>query len=1201
LYEDHHSIEKLRLLGQAVPRYRDKDKPPETSSGHPIGRRALLAQLTTGPNIADAMIYTLGQFRLDTQHNLLFRGSEPLALGRRAVALLRALVERPGALVSKGALIDAAWPGQAVEESNLTVQIASLRRVFGEVSGGDRWIETMPRRGYRFIAPVVAEDANVIAPPPIDAEQDPEGGPKVDPAPRARADAERRQITAMSCELIGAPGRADGGGLEDLRDSIAAFQRYITETVDRHGGFVVDHLANAALVLFGYPVAREHDAEQAVRAGLALCAAVGAPNHRAGALQCRVGISTGMTIIGDLSLGGASDDREIVGDAPNLATRLRLSAQPGIVTIEPVTRRLIGGLFDCRDLGTIDSAGGTELVRAWRVLGETVTMSRFEALRGPALTRLVGREEETSLLLRLWSRAIAGEGQVALISGEAGLGKSRLTVALEERLTTERHFRLRYCCSPHHQDSPLFPFVDQLGQAARFVREDTPLSRLEKLQGLLARADLPDEDVAFLLDLLVVPMPEGLARQQPVVVIFEDAHWIDATSRELLEIIVERARDLRVLLILTFRPEFQPPWSGQPRVTMLALNRLDRRDRISLVTQVAGKALPDAVIDQIADRTDGVPLFVEELTKSVLESGLLRAETDRYVTDGALPPFAIPTSLYASLLARLDRQKSARLAAQIGAAIGREFSYGLLRAVWAHSEDELQTALARLVASELVYQRGMPPDAVYSFKHALVRDAAYGSLLRGSRRKLHGLIAEALQVQSERLPGGLLETQPELFAWHYAEAGLVEKSVGFWARAGRRSAARSALAEAASQYRKGLDQLALLPRNPERLRQQLELHSALGAVLIAVKGFSAAETGDAYAHARELWEQLGSPSEFLQVPYGQSLYHAVRGEFDVAQRLDEDLLRLSGQRNDTAGLVMAHWSSGRDLMFIGRFASSRSHLEQALALYDPAAHHSLVEQAGFHFQVVLRSYLAIVLFCEGFPDQALECSGTAIAEARRLPHPPTLVTSLTFGCRLLSLAGDGTTLAARTDEVNAVTFEQGLPFWRAIGTIYQGWIKAKSGDVTEAVSLLHHGSNAYRATGAEVWMPHHLALLAGAYEMAGQVEQALTLLDEALQIVERTGERWMAAELNRQQGQLLRRHGSSAGAEKLYRKALAIAAEQGAKIWELRAATSLARLLREQGRNAEARDVLAPIHGWFTEGFGTADLKAAKALLDELA
>ena len=860
-------------------------------------------------------------------------------------------------------------------------------------------------------------------------------------------------------------------------------------------------------------------------------------------------------------------------------------------------------------------------MHAWQVLGETVTVSRFEALRGPALTRLIGREEETSLLLRLWARAVAGEGQVALVSGEAGLGKSRLTVALEERVKAEPHFQLRYFCSPHHQDSPLFPFVDQLGCAAGFVRDDTPASRLEKLQAVLARADLPDEDAAFLLDLLALPMPEGqalpnqspvrkkqrvlealgralegLARQQPVVVIFEDVHWIDATSRELLDMLVERAGDLKVLLIVTFRPEFQPPWAGQPRVTMLALNRLDRRDRIALVAQIAGKALPDAVAEQIADRTDGIPLFVEELTKNVMESGLPRTDTDRPVTDGTLPLLAIPTSLYASLMARLDRLTTARQVAQIGAAIGREFSYGLLRAIWALSEDELQTALARLVASELVYRHGTPPDSVYSFKHALVRDAAYDSLLRRARRQLHARIAEALQVQSAEL----METQPELFAWHYAEAGLAEKSVGFWAKAGQRSAARSALAEAAAQFQKGLDQLALLPGNAERLRRQLEFRSALGAVLIVFKGFTAVETGDAYAQARDLWEQLGSPSEFLQVPYGQSLHHAVRGEFDLAQRLNEELLRLSQERNDTAGLVMAHWSTGRDLMFVGRFAASRSHLEQALALYDPFTQRSLVEQAGFHFQVVLRAYLGIVLFCLGFPDHALESGDAAFAEVRRLRHPPSLVTSLTFGCRLLSLVGDDTAMTAQADEVDAVTVEQDLPYWRPIGTIYRGWAKAKAGDVTEGVSLLRAGSDAYRATGARTWMPHHLALLASAYEMAGQVEAAVTALDEASRIVETTGEGWFAAEVDRHKAELNSRQGNFAGAEERYLKALGIAQEQGARLWELRAAMGVARLRREQGRQAEARDILAPIHGWFTEGFDTADLKAAKVLLDEL-
>jgi DNA-binding winged helix-turn-helix (wHTH) protein/predicted ATPase len=1167
------------------------------------------------------MIYALGPFRLDTQDNLLCRGSEPLALGRRALALLRALVERRGALVSKDALIEAAWPGQAVEESNLTVQIAALRKVLGEVPGADRWIETMPRRGYRFTAPVVAEEANAIAPPPTDARRDPGG----DPAPSLHADPERRQIVAMSCELTGTSGRADGSGLEDLRDAIVAFRRCVAEMAGRHGGFLVRHLGNAELVLFGYPVAQEHDAEQAARAGLALCAAVGAARHGAGApLQCRVGITTGMAIIGNLPSGGASEHREIVSDAPNLAMRLRLLAQPGMVAIDPATRRLIGGLFDCRDLGTIDSpsdaAGDTEPLRAWRVLGEAVTVNRFEALRGPSLTRLVGREEETDLLLRLWARAVAGEGQIALVSGEAGLGKSRLTVALEERLTTEPHFRLRYFCSPHHQDSPLFPFIDQLGRAAGFVREDTPASQLEKIRALAGRADLPDEDMAFLLDLLMLPMPEGqslpelaptrkkqrimealsryhegFARQQPVVVIFEDAHWIDATSRELLDIVVERARDLKMLLIVTFRPEFQPPWTGQPRVTILALNRLYRRDRISLIAQVADKALPEAVIGQIADRTDGVPLFIEELTKSVLESGLLRAEADRYVIDGMLPLLDIPTSLYGSLLARLDRQRFARLAAQIGSAIGREFTYELLRAVWVHAEEELQTALAWLVTSELVYQRGAQLDAVYGFKHALVRDAAYGSLLRDARRETHVRIAQALDAGSP----GLMESQPELVARHYAEAGFIEKSVIAWARAAQASAARSALAESAAQYQKALDELARLPESSERLRQELEFRAALGALLRFVKGQAAPETCEAYARTSKLWEQLGSPPEFRQIPYGLSMVHVYRGELDQARRVGEGLLRLSRQRNDPAGMILGHSAAGQSILLAGGFAVSRSHLEDLLTIDDPGAERTPVQRTGSH-PLLTQGVLAIGLQCLGFPDQGAKRSEAAIADARRLVQPTYLAVGLALGSLHSALARDQPGLTERSDALMAVASEQGLPFYQAWAAMFRGHAKVRQGDVAEGMALLRGGEAAYRRTGAVMWLPCFIALLAEAHEMSGQTLEAACLLDDAARLAERTGERWYAAELYRQKGGLMLRQGHSEAVERLYSKALSIAQEQGAKLWELRAATSLARLHREQGRRAEACDVLAPICGWFTEGFNTAELHEAKALLAEL-
>jgi DNA-binding winged helix-turn-helix (wHTH) protein len=711
--------------------------------------------------------YRFDRFVLDLRRGVLLADDAECVLRPKSFALLRLFVESAGRLIDRDEILHTLWPGVFVSDDSITQCIGDIRRALGD--NDQRLLRTLPRRGYRFIAQVVAEPAkSVSAPSHVDA-------PRA-PAALPRHDAERRQITAMSCELIGLSERADGVDLETLREAVAALQACISEIAARYDGIIANRQGNTLLVLFGYPAAHEHNAEQAVRAGLELSVAVrGARLGADGSTGCRVGVATGVVIIGDRGGDGELGRLEIVGNAPILAARLQSSAQPNAVVIDTITRRLIGNLFDCRDLGPMEAAPDAETLHRWQVVGERIGESRFEALRGPALSPLIGRDEEIDLLLRRWRRAQGGDGQAVLISGEPGMGKSRLTAELEGRLHTEPRICLRHFCSPHHQHSALYPYADQLGRASGFALQDPPAERLEKLEALLARVATPDEDVALIADLMSLkiserhPLPklspqrkkqhtlealirqlQGLARRQPVLTVLEDAHWVDPTSRELLDLTIERICNLPVLLIVTFCPDFQPVWIGQPQVTMLTLNRLDRRDRSALVMQIAGGgALPDEVVDQLVDRTDGVPLFIEELTKSILEGGAL--------------PAGIPTTLHDSLMARLDRLGPVRLVAQIGAAIGRQFPYELLRAVSDLPENELRVALSRLVASELVFQRGTPPEAVYTFKHALVQDAAHGSLLRGTRQKLHEEIAEALAIHSPEL----VDSQPELFAQHY--------------------------------------------------------------------------------------------------------------------------------------------------------------------------------------------------------------------------------------------------------------------------------------------------------------------------------------------------------------------------------------------------------------------------------------------------
>jgi len=1160
-------------------------------------------------------ILALGPFRLDTRNNLLLRGTEPVALGKRATVLLRSLVERPGELVSKDALIEAAWSDQIVEENNLTVQIAALRRVLGTTPDGGRWIETLPRRGYRFVGPVVAQGA-IASPPQTDVARD--------PAPTPRDEAERRQVTAMSCELIGIAGRADGADLEDQREAVAVFRNWVAEVVHRHNGFIVNHLASTTLVLFGYPAAREDDAERAVRAGLELCTAVNVT------IQCRVGIATGRVIVGDAAGIGRDWRHEIIGDTPDLAARLQISAQPGMVAIETTTRRLIGDLFDYRDLNTIETGGGAESIRRWQVVAESAVESRFEALRGSALSPLIGRHEEVDLLLRRWSRAKTGEGQVVLLAGEGGIGKSRLTAALLERLAAEPYTRLRYFCSPQRADSAFHPIIGQIERAAGLAHDDKPRAKLDKLDAMLARTSTTPEDAALFAEMLSLPndgrypaldelTPEqrrqrtlaglmsqlaGLARRQPVLMVFEDVHWIDPTSLEVLGRTVDRMQTLPALLIVTFRPEFNAPWVGQSHVTSLTLNRLGDREAAAMIAHMAGnKALPADVMAEIVERTDGIPLFVEEMTKAVLEAESAGAAR-RTVAAAPSPALAVPASLHASLMARLDRLGPAKAVAQIGSAIGREFSHALLASVARKPEAELGAALDRLVQADLLSRQGVPPQASYLFKHALVQDAAYGTLLREPRRALHARIAETLESRFAETA----EREPEIPAHHCTEAGLIEKAAGLWGKAGQRSLARSALVEAAAQFARALEQIATLPGTAALRHEQIKLQVALITPLIHVKGYAATETKAAAEQAHLLIEQAEALGEPLEDPL---LLFSVLYAFWVANHvalnnasrdLAAQFLALAEKQRATVPLMVGHRLMGTSLLVRGDITEGRRHLDQAIALYDPAEHRPLATRFGQDTAVMILVFRSLALCLLGYPEAALRDTDGALRNAREIAQAATLMYALWNASIPYTLCGNLAAAGAQAQELVALAEEKGSLFWKAYGMMNQGCVLALTGRASDATEMLISGTTALRTTGATLWMPFYLPHLARAHAELGQFEAARRCIGEAMTTAETTKEKWCEAEIHRTAGEiaLMSPEPDAAKAQAHFERAIAIARAQQAKSWELRAATSLARLWRDQGKRQQARDLLAPTYGWFTEGFDTADLKEAKALLDEL-
>jgi class 3 adenylate cyclase/predicted ATPase len=1044
--------------------------------------------------------------------------------------------------------------------------------------------------------------------------------------PHRRIEAERRQLTVMFVDLVGSTELAARLDPEDMAEVIGDYQRCCVEALGCWGGQVAKYMGDGVLAYFGWPQTQEDDAERAVRAGLAIVDAVAALKTPAdGPLAARVGIATGLVVVGELIGEGVARELTVVGETPNLAAQLQTLAAPGGLVISQATRRLLGGTFALADLGPVSLKGFAGLLRAWRVEGEGRAEGRFEALRGEHLTPLVGREYELGVLLERWAWAKDGSGQVVLLTGEAGIGKSRVVRALRERLGDEPHIAFSHFCSPHHTNSALYPTIAQLERAAGLKADDGAEAKLAKLEALLGQGTSELDEVAPLIAaLLGIPVGDryrtlnlgpqrqkqrtlevlleqlaSLARERPVLLLYEDVHWIDPSSLELLDLLVERARGLRVLAVLTFRPEFQPPWRGHAHITSLTMSRLGRSQGADLVAQVTGdKPVPAAIVEQIVARADGVPLFVEELTKTVLESGLLRDAGDHYELAGQLPPLAIPATLHDSLLARLDHLAPVKEVAQIGAALGREFSHALLTAVADGGEDELSEALEQLVASELVFRRGSPPDASYRFKHALVQDAVYGTVLRSRRQQLHARIAGVLEQHFPQTA----ESEPELLAHHCTEAGLIQKAIRQWLDAGRLALARSGTLEAIAHLRTGLELLGRLPDDAARRSLELDLQLMLAGALAAAKGHGVVETEEAYTRAVTLSQELGRPEALCPALDGLMTCQFSRAELKAALRLGHEFLALTRGYGHVAPQIVAHMDLGIIRLARGELQEAKQDLESAIALYDPREHTWLRGTYSYDPEVICLGYLGWLHLALGESDRARDSSLQSVARARRIAHPLSLGFALARAAAVHQLRGEIVAVEECAEALRALALSHCFGTYVATSRFYQGWALAQRGTLDEGVTLLKEALALFRASKDEDFFPYSLAVVAEALSRRGETVQALVLIAEALGRAADNEEHWFEAELHRLKGDALMALSleRSDESEVCYREALSVARNQRAHLWELRAATSLARLWGQQGRRAEARDLLAPVYGWFTEGFEAVDLREARALLDEL-
>ncbi len=1025
---------------------------------------------------------------------------------------------------------------------------------------------------------------------------------------------ERRQLTIMFCDLVGSTTLSEQIDPEDLREVMRRYQDAVAGAATRYGGHIAKYLGDGVLVYFGWPQAYEDQAERAVRAGLdAICEVEKLSVSDQDTLKARVGIATGIVVVGDLVGKSGREAKAVTGQTPNLAARLQGFAEPGQVVVSDNTCRVIGSVFEWDSLGAQELKGFSEPVQAWRAVGPRTVENRFETRPGVTPQSFVGREHELGLLLERWELAKQGEGQIVELSGEAGIGKSRIVRALLDAISEDEYFRLSYNCSAHHTNSAYFPIIQRLEQAAGFLSADDDDAKLDKLETLLQLSgqdisedapwfafllSLPAEARYGKLDLTPQRRREGitkallnqvlaLARLKPILFVVEDMHWLDPTTRDFLDQLAHNVTDTPVLILATDRQQNSFAGAANSYVTSISLNRLSRAQSKKIIQISGGAGFSEDVVDQIVARADGVPLYVEELARSVAE-----AEGETGTTE-------IPETLHDSLMARLDRLEDAKDVAQIGAVIGRDFGHELLAAVACRPDTELTKALDAMVDAELVSRRGVSPDIVYTFKHALVQGVAYQSLLKRKRQNLHQVVAEALENQFPHLA----QFQPELVAYHLTEAELAEQSVPYWFKAGQQAIERSANLEAIAHLNTGRDILLTIPQSADRDAQELEFCLALGPALMSIKGLAAVEAEAMYQRATELCKSTGGAAQSFQAAWGLWLVYQQRGQIDLAQSATHEVLSLAERQKENVDyLLQAHHAAWTTELFVGNNLESKNHLIEGDALYNVEKHRNHAFTYGGHDPgVCAKTTASEALFLLGYPDQATVKAKDGVALAQKIAHPFSLAMAHYFMAQVYQYRLEVDTVSHQAQVAIDMCEKHGFESFHAQATVLLGWATAASGESNLGIETIQKGLEAWQATGTGMRRPYFLALHGDALFRANLFADGLDVVSEAEALIKKTGETRWQAETLRLKGALLEGMGSgSSDVETAYQHALEIAQQQKAKSLQLRAAISLSRFWQKMGRQNDAHALLAPLFNWFSEGVETPDLFAAKTLLKEL-